>query len=72
MVHIERHRDPALVRMEAEVFAKLQEISGPPPAPEFTGKRKSGLPSDNKQISVEEALSELRAMGASIDPTSPQ
>lgn len=67
MVHIERFRDPALLKMEKDVFDKLKEFSEPEPELD-TGRKKRGLPADNKAVSPEEALSELRAMGVSVDP----
>jgi uncharacterized protein with WD repeat len=60
---IERTRDTKTDQMEREVFSKLAQYSRDnTPAPSAKGSKQ--LPSDNKLVSPEEAMEELRKMGA--------
>jgi hypothetical protein len=60
---IERTRDTKTDQMERDVFSKLAQYSKDnTPAPAAKGSKQ--LPSDNKLVTPEEAMEELRKMGA--------
>ena len=67
MVHIERHKDPNVEKMEQNI-ADIMTQYGADTTTGLTGRCKSSLPSDNRQVTPEEAMAELRAMNASTGP----
>jgi len=61
-IEIERIRDPLQVQLEAEVLAKLAQLSKIESPVESVSKSR-GLPHDNRIVSPEEAAAELARLG---------